>query len=190
VAIPDIIYAGNHGCRISGPNIKYRHIVPAMQLMILRQLSNKLMTTLKRIKGVLIEKKSASVAAHYRNVKNNNLKEFHNILAETTRPYIISSHMDSNTGKKVIEFGPATWNKGKAAEWLMRKLTPSSSMQTCIPVCIGDDNTDESIFTTLKLRGINIRVGRGKQTSASYYLKNPFEVYTFLSKLYALKTLD
>jgi trehalose 6-phosphate phosphatase len=187
VAISGIIYAGNHGCQITGPNINWQHLFPIIWIKKLQKLYQELSVAMTGIKGVLIENKNRSVAVHYRNIKNKDMVRFREVLKRISQPYLASSCIKASLGKKVIELGLVTmWNKGEAVNWLIRRLKHSKTIHSYIPIYIGDDVTDETAFTVLKREGITIRVGPRKQSNASYYLRNPLEVATFLNKFLIL----
>ncbi len=66
--------------------------------------------------------------------------------------------------------------------WLLKAL--GLERENVRPIFIGDDKTDEDAFRALKERGVGILVSDELQpTSATYSLKNPFEVERFLRKI-------
>lgn len=184
VGIPGIVYVGNHGCQISGVGIDWQHDFPVVRQRKMRKLNKELSITMKEIRGVLIENKNMSIAVHYRNVKNKDMPKFQKTLTKILRPYIVPLFIKVSVGKKVVEFGLATpWNKGKAVNRIIHRIKISERIDSHVSVYIGDDVTDETAFKTLKHKGITIHVGTGTQSAASYYLRNPAEVATFLGKL-------
>jgi trehalose 6-phosphate phosphatase len=86
-------------------------------------------------------------------------------------------------GKKVFELQPRLdWHKGKAVLWLLQALELDGP--EVLPLYIGDDLTDEDAFRTLADRGVGIVVEDGSRpTAASYVLKHPEEVRSFLRHL-------
>ena len=83
------------------------------------------------------------------------------------------------TGKKVLEVMPRiNWNKGAAVEYIIYQTGGG----VC-PVYVGDDRTDESAFAALEQKGVTVRVGRKKDTAASYYLKSQKEICCLLKFL-------
>ena len=188
VAIPGIIYAGNHGGQISGPGINWQHDFPATWKKKLQNLHAELSLAMKEIQGVVIEDKTISIAVHYRNIKNADMAGFQKALTEISSPYIASLFIKASVGKKVVELGLATtWNKGKAVNWLIRTIKLIGPIHACVPMFIGDDATDETAFKVLRNKGITIHVGTGKQSAASYWLKSPSEVAVFLANLSKLR---
>ena len=129
-----------------------------------------------------LERKHFSVAAHYRNVKENDA--FRVALAVDA---VAARHRELRRidGKKVYELLPdIEWDKGKAVLWLLDTL--GLEQGNVLPIYIGDDRTDEDAFRALKGRGVGILVSDESQpTSATYSLKNPSEVERFLRALIA-----
>src|SRR5437764_11735429 len=83
------------------------------------------------------------------------------------------------------------WDKGKAVLYLRKAL--GVDRDDVVPVCVGDDITDEDAFRALAGRGIGIFVGSaddpetaGRTTAADYVLNTIGEVEEFLNRLAAL----
>jgi alpha,alpha-trehalase len=132
-----------------------------------------------------LERKHFSVAAHYRNVNENDA--FRVVLAVDA---VASRQRELRRmdGKKVYELLPdIDWNKGKAVVWLLETLGLEPG--NIRPIYIGDDRTDEDAFRVLKQRGIGILVSEQSQsTAARYSLRDPAEVERFLRALTATLT--
>lgn len=187
VAIPDTIYAGNHGHRISGPGFEWLHSFPAIWHKKLKKLHQELSAGLNGIQGIYIESKAMSVTVHYRKVKPRDMAKTHELLTRISWSHIKSSFITPSIGKKVVELSLATsWNKGRAVNWIIHRLKHSDKVKSPISIYIGDDVTDETAFKTLKDKGVTIHVGIDNQSVASYYLRNPSEVSGFLLRLSAL----
>ncbi len=79
-------------------------------------------------------------------------------------------------GPKVLEIRPRVgWDKGMAVRWIQQ----ASGHPNALPVYIGDDTTDEDAFLALP-DGITVSVGKGRETSAQYFLENQESVPEFL----------
>jgi trehalose 6-phosphate phosphatase len=137
---------------------------------------------LDEIPGAQLERKHFSVAAHYRNVSENDT--FKVALAVDA---VAARHPELRRidGKKVHELLPdIDWNKGKAVLWLLETLELERG--NVLPIFVGDDRTDEDAFRALEKRGVGILVSEQPQiTAASYWLNNPEEVERFLRELIA-----
>jgi len=134
------------------------------------------------ISGARVERKRFSVAAHYSNVKENDVPKVEQAVSEVATRHRGLRRME---GKKVFELLPAiAWDKGKAMLWLLETL--GLERGNIRPIFIGDDRTDEDAFRALEQRGIGILVSEQSQpTGAKYSLKDPAEVEYFLRALSA-----
>jgi trehalose 6-phosphate phosphatase len=181
VHVDGIVYAGSHGFDIAGAGGSRRQL-GAAYLSVLGTAETELREALDEIPGAQLERKQFSVAAHYRNVNENDASRV--ALAVDA---IAARHHDLRRidGKKVYELLPRIeWDKGKAVLWLLEAL--GLERENVRPIYIGDDNTDEDAFRALKERGVGILVSDESQpTSATYSLKNPSEVERFLRTLAA-----
>jgi trehalose 6-phosphate phosphatase len=80
-------------------------------------------------------------------------------------------------GKMVFEIRPkSNVHKGTAVLELLEEVKKDKFL----PLYMGDDKTDEDAFRVLNRRGITIFVGFSGNSSAQYYVNDPFEVYQFL----------
>jgi len=180
IKLDQIIYAGSHGFRISGPRGLYmEHEAARALLSRLDQFEKHLRNTLeKKINGVEVERKHFAIAVHYRNAPPASLDL---IRKETDQLLINNKEFRTGTGKKILEIKPSIkWHKGKAVEWIMDKLDLSDS-EKYVPVYVGDDVTDEDAFRTISDDGIGILAGTHSLPSAAHYqLKNVDQVKKFL----------
>jgi trehalose-phosphatase len=179
VLVDGIVYAGSHGFDIAGAGGLRRQLGDAY-LPVLDAAENELREALDDIAGAQLERKHFSVAAHYRNVNENDADKValavHAVAAKHRELRKIS-------GKKVYELLPdIDWNKGKAVLWLLETLEVERGK--ALPIYIGDDRTDEDAFRALAKRGVGILVSEHPQaTAANYCLNNPEEVERFLQKI-------
>ena len=181
VNIDSIVYAGSHGFDIAGPR-GLRRQMAAKFLPNLDMAERELHKALDRIPGARVERKRFSVAAHYRNVKENDVTAVERAVAAVAAHHPELHRMD---GKKVYELLPTIdWDKGTAVLWLLETL--GLERGNIRPIYVGDDRTDEDAFRALKQRGIGIVVSEEpRSTAARYMLRDPREVERFLSKLTA-----
>ena len=181
VLVDGIVYAGSHGFDIAGAGGLRRELGDAY-LPVLDAAENELREALDDIAGAQLERKHFSVAAHYRNVNENDAGRVALAVHAVAAKHGQLRRID---GKKVYELLPdIDWSKGKAVLWLLETLEVDRGK--ALPIYIGDDRTDEDAFCTLEKRGIGILVGEQPQaTAASYWLKNPDEVECFLRELIA-----
>lgn len=126
-----------------------------------------------RTPGSFIEEKNYSLAWHYRKVDKalgeQRSGELSNNLIYLTR----EMGLQILPGNKVLEIKNTEVNKGKAA------LEYLNNNNSDFILAIGDDHTDEDIFTSLPDFATSIKVG-SRLTAANYYLKNVEDVRVFL----------
>jgi len=118
--------------------------------------------------GAWVERKGFTLSLHYRLVNQNAVRQlkrvFYKVAAEISR----GSLLTVMKGKKVLELMPGIpWNKGNAVLWILHRLGDSY-----MPIFVGDDVTDEAAFKALENRGVTIRIGYSKKTSAHFFLQN------------------
>lgn len=183
INLENMIYAGSHGFRISGPDGLYMEHEKSEEILPkLDNMEKKLhQVFLDTIEGVQIERKRYAIAIHYRNSKEEDIPFIRNKVFETTEK---SEGFKVGEGKKILEIKPdIDWHKGKAVLWILDKLGVTDPNKY-IPIYIGDDVTDEDAYEALKGRGIGIQVGPGAEpTAAQFRLKNVYQVRIFLKEL-------
>ncbi|WOG92796.1 hypothetical protein DCAR_0312072 [Daucus carota subsp. sativus] len=163
------------------------------------------------IDGVMIEDNRFCISVHYRHVKEQVYDAISPICRQISTQLTLNVcvfvqdyqkleklverilkeypkfHM--TRGKKVLEIRPSIkWNKGHALEYLLETLgfTSSSDNDDAVPLYIGDDKTDEDAFNVLKSRGAGFPIivtSKPRQTAASYSLRDPSEVLSFLIRM-------
>ena len=181
VQVDGIVYAGSHGFDIAGAG-GLRRQLGTTYLSVLDTAEAELREALDEIPGAQLERKHFAVAAHYRNVKENDAFG----VAQAVDA-VAARHRELRriNGKKVYELLPGIdWDKGKALMWLLEELRLESHSGGIRPIYIGDDSTDEDAFRALKQMGVGILVSEQSQpTAATYSLKDPAEVEQFLRAL-------
>jgi trehalose 6-phosphate phosphatase len=179
VDIDSILYGGSHGFDIAGPGGLRRQMATEF-LPDLDVVEKELREALDEIPGAQLERKHFSVAAHYRNVNENDAFRVAQAVEAVAARHRELRRMD---GKKVYELLPdIDWNKGKAVLWLLETL--GLEARNALPIYIGDDRTDEDAFRALENRGVAILVSEHPQvTAANYWLNNPEEVERFLKRI-------
>jgi len=188
VGVKGIVYAGNHGLEIGGPEIKFESQVPLRLKSIIRNIVADMQRRLLGIKGALIEDKGLTLSIHYRLVNRKDLPAFKKVISEVINPYVAHGKIKVNEGKKVYEIKPPVeWNKGKVVLWLLARQQFISGVKNVLPIYIGDDLTDEDAFKALKREGLTVFVGKPGYSKADYYLKGTEEVGKFLRLILNLK---
>jgi alpha,alpha-trehalase len=183
VNIDEIVYAGSHGFDIDGPRGLRRQVATEFPPN-LDMTEKELHKALDGIPGARVERKRFSIAAHYRNVKENDVSKLERAVDAVGARHRELRRID---GKKVYELLPDIgWDKGKAMMWLLETLDLESRSGGICPIYVGDDSTDEDAFRALERQGIGILVSEQSQiTAARYSLRNSDEVERFLRALTA-----
>lgn len=79
-------------------------------------------------------------------------------------------------GNKIIEIKPVSINKGNAVRlWLDKK-------DWRFIFCVGDDYTDEDMFSELQESAVSCKIGTGP-SNAKFRLSSPHELRSFLRQL-------
>jgi len=183
IQVENLIYAGSHGFRISGPDGLYNEHEKSDEILPrLDEIESECHSEFSKIdEGVQIDRKRYAVAVHYRNADEQNIPAIKQKVDE-----ILMENPDfkKGQGKKILEIKPdVDWHKGKAVLWIMKKLGVDDTSKF-VPIYIGDDVTDEDAFQSIRDFGAGILVGsHGQETAAKYKLEDVPNVRSFLQKL-------
>jgi trehalose 6-phosphate synthase/phosphatase len=125
------------------------------------------------IDGAHIEIKPGSVAVHVRRCSPADGKDLIEriVMGPGQFPGIVVQH-----GKKVIELSVLQAQKSDAVAALQHRVGASMTL------FIGDDVTDESVFTTLSSQDVGVKVGDGS-TAAPWRVNAPQDVVDLLFEL-------
>lgn len=129
-----------------------------------------------RTPGAFVEEKSYSLVWHFRKAEKGLGDLRASELMDTLHYLIADKGLMILQGNKVIEVKNLEVNKGKAA------LTWLEDEQYDFVLAMGDDHTDEDLFTAMPERTITVRVG-SYISKAKYYIRNYSEVRNFLKIL-------
>jgi trehalose 6-phosphate phosphatase len=176
VALPGVMYAGNHGLEIEGTNLCFWNGEAESLRGELRSLCLQLRLALADVDGVEIEDKRLTLSVHYRRAP----EPMHDWIVKTASETIARSRsFVPRPAKKVIEARPQLeWNKGHAVQWICQQALPPSTLA----IYLGDDLTDEDAFVAVR-DGITIKVGDSSGSAARYALPNVAAVRRFLGWL-------
>ncbi|KAK4431352.1 putative trehalose-phosphate phosphatase 6 [Sesamum alatum] len=204
VKLDEVYYAGSHGMDIKGPPLhvksydgKYQIntrdgkgneitiFQPAKEyLPTIKKMLKELTKRTRGIPGAFVEDNRFCISVHYRHVLDQDYGLLEEIIRDVVSDYSNVFHL--TRGKKVIEIRPSIkWNKGDALVYLLNTLGFSDSTNV-LPFYLGDDKTDEDVFKVLRSRGHGYPIivsSVARETSASYSLRDPSEVLSFLIRL-------
>ncbi|MEJ7680394.1 MAG: trehalose-phosphatase [Segetibacter sp.] len=129
-----------------------------------------------RCPGSSIEEKQNTMTWHYRNAHSDlgflRSRELLNNLSQLTA----NSPLQIIDGNKVLEVRLTGMDKGMTALKVANKFAPDFTL------CIGDDTTDEDMFTALESKAFTIKIGNGS-TAAKYNIASQKEVLPFLREI-------
>jgi trehalose 6-phosphate phosphatase len=144
-----------------------------------RRLHRVLEPVATRYRGAWIEDKGLTIALHYRAVaaarRGSLLRTLRAIEASARR---LGFHTEP--GRRVTDFVPARYDKGRALRALRRRVRPA------VTFYFGDTAGDEPAFAALGRSDFAVRVGAGP-TAAPYRVRGPGDVARFLRALVALR---
>lgn len=183
IQLDNLIYAGSHGFRISGPDGLYKEHEKSDEILPrLDEMESKCNNEFPKIdEGVQIDRKRYAVAVHYRNASEKNIPQIKQKVDEILKQ---NPDFKLGEGKMILEIKPSVdWHKGKAVIWIMEKLGVDDK-DKFVPIYIGDDVTDEDAFRSISEFGVGILVGsHGQETAAKYKLNDVPDVRLFLDRL-------
>jgi trehalose 6-phosphate synthase/phosphatase len=171
-----IALAAEHGALFRRRGGKHWHVTSSTDPEWKRDILTVLTYYAKKTPGSLIEQKEWAIAWHYRDASPFYSQRNLVIVKRLLRPLLRSYGLVAKDGKKVLEVVPADVNKARAAqEWLIHDHD--------FVIAIGDDTTDEDMFTAIPPNsGYSIKVGPGR-TAAKYRLPDVASVHRLLSKM-------
>ncbi|TVR09092.1 MAG: trehalose-phosphatase [Salinarimonadaceae bacterium] len=179
VDLEGLHYAGSHGFVMAGPG-GWRETAPegAPFPPILDAAEAALRDALAGADGVVVERKSFSLAVHHRRAAPGA-----EALVEAALARVLAAQprLSFSAGKKVFDVKPRVdWDKGRATLALLRRFAEGAT-----PLYIGDDTTDEDAFRALAGPGVTIvvRDGGDRATAADYALDGVSAVEEFLRRL-------
>ncbi|MCC2642666.1 MAG: otsB [Nitrospira sp.] len=124
--------------------------------------------------GVEVEDKTYSLTFHYRQAASSQVAReaiFHLAALLSPAPRLVM-------GKAVVNtIPPGSLHKGSAMLELMHQLNSSSAMY------VGDDDTDEDVFSLPDERIVTVRIGKKTTSAAQLYLERQSQVGRLLEYL-------
>jgi len=165
VGLQEIVYAGSHGLEIQGPGFHLELPEGIDALDDLDQATVDLTTILKAIPGAYLTRKRFAIVVHYHRMTGTDLDA---VVSAVKRVQARFPRLHLTGGKEVIELLPdIDWDKGRAVRWLLSELGLDGP--EVLPIYVGDDETDEDAFRTMRGRGLGILVSDQAQPSAALY---------------------
>lgn len=125
--------------------------------------------------GAFIEEKDSGLVWHYRNSPPYYAQKNIVIMKQVLKKMLRGTELKLFSGNKIMEIKSRYTNKGEAARKLLKKDAE-------FVLAIGDDYTDEEMFSSLQSDATTIKVGSGR-TKADYRLDSTEAVLDFLNAL-------
>jgi trehalose 6-phosphate synthase len=148
-----------------------------------------LQATLERIAantpGALVERKSWTVALHYRAVSRALAPPLLVEVEAAARAWLTTNHgFEYLQGSQVIEIRPSVARKSIAVEWVRRARGADTRL-----VAVGDDVTDEDMFLALGSgdEAVLVATAVDRLTAARWRLADPEQTKAFLRGICALR---
>ena len=132
----------------------------------------------ERVPFSFVEKKEAALVWHFRQSPEAFADAQAKRLDEELKVGLANQAAVVQMGHKIVEAKAMECNKGTFLRWLMQ-LSPTDKS---FYLCLGDDITDEDMFTTVGTRGSSVKIGTGN-TAAEYRLESQQQVLPFLIEL-------
>lgn len=189
VGLAGLCYVGNHGLELQGPTLRYVNPVARATRPLLARLGQGLTQALASIPGAWVEDKALTLSVHYRRVTPGERLRVKHVFYQVVRPSQEQRRIRVTAGKDVFEVRPPVrWTKGTMLSWLLTRQRALAGRASVLPVCLGDDATDEDAFEALQDRGITVAVGPSTPlTRAGYYVEGPADVRRLLQLILAAR---
>lgn len=177
VGLRGVTYVGNHGLEWSLPGGGVP--VSSQSRKKLNSLYRILMQRRRAYRGLYLEKKRFTFAAHYRLIEPAARKKLAREIIAATKKIDDDCDLRVFQGKRVWEIRPSIrWTKGEMALAILRRHKRPRSAT----LYVGDDTTDEDAFRALR-GAITVRVGKSKRSAARYFLVRRSDVDTLLVRI-------
>jgi len=204
VGIEGVGYIGQRGCEICearGPT--FYPVGPEDIDTLVQRLELEVHRHLEAYRGVRVENRGFALAVHYGDLAAHTADGLSGIVAGLVRRLDLQRRLEVLYGDGVIEVCLSGWHKGDAVRYILGRTTPDDSLA----IYLGDDVTDEEAFEAVEewsetstgdltwfmpaendddeaARALTILVaGEPRPTAAMLFVRNPKEVYEFLSSL-------
>jgi trehalose 6-phosphate phosphatase len=185
VGLDELFYAGSHGFAMAGPGGWREDVALGKEFLPDLDLAESALNeAVSGIEGASVERKSFSLAVHFRRVNEEDVPAVEDAVGDVMAQF---ERLRYSAGKKVFDVKPrADWHKGRALTALLAKR--GLDQPDVVPIYLGDDTTDEDAFRTISLHGIGlvVRDETDRPTSAHYALDDTADVEWFLKWLGSL----
>ncbi|XP_058815517.1 uncharacterized protein LOC131679020 [Topomyia yanbarensis] len=178
IGIDNIVYSGNHGLEVLYPDgTRHNQGISKELADNFTKMVAQLTTELAH-NGAWVENKKVSLTFHYRQVDPALVPDL-----EAKVKHVIESYgYRANMAHAAVEGKPPiTWNKGLAAEYIL-KSNFDENWKCRKVIFAGDDTTDEDVMKAIKGTGRSFRVTKNANiaTNADFIIPSVRSVYHLL----------
>ena len=181
VGVDGLWYAGSHGFDVVSPDGRRQQFEQGRAaLPALDGAEGELGRLVDEVAGAWVERKRFAIAVHHRATDPADVPRLEALVAGVARS---TSGLRLTGGKQIFELRPdVDWDKGRALQWVLGEATGAD--RSVLPLYIGDDETDEDAFRSIRASGVGVVVGgENRETAAHYRLGDPDDVRRFLSRV-------
>lgn len=174
--VPGVWLAAEHGAWLRWGDSKWEQAID-LPGDVLSDLVDALTIVAASARGAILERKTASVTFHYRQVAESHREalqvELDALFDEWLPRYPDFERLEGN---HVVEVRPKRMRKSLAISWLRAQLGPEARL-----LVLGDDLTDEDMFRETGVGDDPVLVGRPRHSRARWHLDDPAAVADFLA---------
>jgi trehalose 6-phosphate phosphatase len=176
VCLP-VIMAGNHGLEITGPELSLVHPQALLLRPELLEACAAVEQLLPRWPGAWLEDKHLTATVHFRNVDPS--AQHRLVLEVRALMGKYGSAFGLRAGRRALEIRPRVgWDKGSAVAWIREQL----NLVDPVYVCLGDDQTDEAMFSALP-GAWSVLVGNRTPTAARFKVEDTDEAVALIGSI-------
>jgi trehalose 6-phosphate synthase len=149
----------------------------------MESLATKLQQLTTSVPGVLIERKTWSVAFHYRLVPEPARAALQKVVNAAVEEWLAQAPgFERLDGVEMFEVRPSRMHKGLAVHWLREQLGTGNRL-----LAFGDDLTDEDLFRELGVVDEPVLVGPSRRSRARWRLADPGALVALLGWIAATR---
>lgn len=176
----NIDMAGEHGALHYDRTDQTWHSLVASDLRWYEDAKNIMTDFARRVPDSFVEEKSVGLVFHYRNSPKDFARYQAIKLYSELEAALAKSPVTIIEGKMNIEIRTIEANKGHFCRWYLNRLHEEGLDP--VPIAIGDDRTDEDMFSVVQEGGYAVKIGAGT-TIAKYQTSQQSEVYSLIKEL-------
>lgn len=182
VGVEGLTYAGLDGMVISGPQLSFVHEQARELREGVEGLRGELEEALRGLGGVEVRDAGLRIVVSYARAPRGAGRRVARAVAS-----LLSRRggFRMYRGRRSVEVVPEVdWDRGRAVELLLA----GAGLEDCLPIYVGDDDSDEPAFRSLVARGLTVVVGRRPRSYAKFYVRGVGEVCELIRRVARLSS--